>query len=181
MILPEDIQKIFKAEQELNQKAYDTIYDIAKSHHNELGVIVYQAINLNTGGIGLHPCSLHAVLIRDNKLFVCVSELELERNLTQELPMMQSMELLHLLTTAKVADNEYFFSKFPKAEMLKTDADIEKAFVLFVEAPTDTKGVLEEDFMDWEAGTPSETVLDWFDSHHSKGITYLTEIAYPAE
>lgn len=173
MNLPENTQKVFNEEIALQRKAYEIIIDIVKSHNNELGVIAYTTFDFNSGCISSQAVSVRAILIRENKLVIVAKDLETEEVYKFELPVLQSTELLHLLKKATISDSGYFFFKFPKVELLKTDDNIEKAFILFYEVPIDDNDNLTDDFMDWNKGTSKDTVWNWFDTHHSRGITYL--------
>jgi len=65
-------------------------------------------------------------------------------------------------------------NEYPMQTLRERDAVLENIWAKFGDVPMNPETeCIEEDFVNWPAGTHREEIWHWFDQRHSKGVAYL--------
>lgn len=177
MNLPEISNQIFEEIDVLQKKAYQVIFDLCNSYENEFGFISTICIDLDFGFVGVKPCNLKGIYVRNNQVLIEAIDIDTCEEKDILLHVSQSIEVLEILKDASFSEEQTFFNKFPNFYSVKTDTDIEKVWIMLADVPINKYDEIERDFLYWEAGTDRQEIWGWFDKKHSKGIGFLNGIA----
>lgn len=178
MKLKENALRVLEENKALQEKAYDILIETIKEHGGEFRICSSISIDLDMGFVGVRSCNILGLYINKAGVIIAeVTDIDTAEESECDICVGDSVEVLQILQDATTNEEDTFLRAYPTGKEIIADGYLEAMWLLLSEVNINEDDEIEQDFLYWDKGANRESIWEWFDKKHSKGVAFLNGIA----